>query len=140
MKLRAEKGQIANTNNRLHPTGALEFQKLTQQNKVATLLLIFSAVLVFFDPTASLILGIPRQVLTILAVTYAVLVPLYVIKNRAAYMIGIILAAFVIFFYRTRIPSPSLPVVPILQYFLGFFTLLSFAQTRRPNIADENES
>lgn len=125
--------------NRLHFRGASEIQKLTQQNKAATVLLIFSAVLVFFDPTASLIFDIPRQGLTILVVIYAVLVPLYIIKNRAAYMIGIIIAAFVIFFYRTRIPSPSLPIVPILQYFLGFFTLISFAQTRRSNIADVNE-
>src|SRR3972149_3787544 len=136
MKLRPEKGQIAYTKNRLH-LGALKIQKLTQQNKTAILLLIFSAVLVFFDPTASLIFDIPRQALTVLAVIYAVLVPLYAIKNRAAYIIGIFIAAFVVFFYRTRIPSPSLPIVPILQYFLGFFTLISLAQTRKSNIAAE---
>ncbi|MBI2127332.1 MAG: hypothetical protein HYU02_08510 [Thaumarchaeota archaeon] len=94
--------------------------------------------MVFFDPTASLIFGIPRQALTGLVVIYAVLVPLYIIKSRAAYVVGIIVAVFVIFFYRTRIPSPSLPVVPILQYFLGFFTLISFAQTRRSNITAES--
>ncbi|HEY4674362.1 MAG TPA: hypothetical protein VIH03_09365 [Nitrososphaerales archaeon] len=108
--------------------GASEIQKLTSQNKGAILLLIFSALLVFFDPTASLIFDLPRQVLEVLTLIYVVLVPLYLIRNRPAYVIGIIVAVFVVFFFRTRIPSPSLPIVPILQYFLAFFSLLSFRQ------------
>ena len=107
-------------------TGAWEIQKLTSQNKGAILLLIFSALLIFFDPTASLIFDLPRQVLGGLTLVYLILVPLYLIRNRPAYVIGIIVAAFVVFFFRTRIPSPSLPIVPILQYFLAFFSLLSF--------------
>ena len=109
-------------------TGAWEIQKLTSQNKGAILLLIFSALLIFFDPTAKLIFDLPRQVLEGLTLVYLILVPLYLIRNRPAYVIGITMAAFVVFFFRTSIPSPSLPIVPILQYFLAFFSLLSFRQ------------
>jgi len=84
--------------------------------------------MIFFDPTASLIFDLPRQILEVLTLIYIILIPLYLIRNRPAYVIGMIVAAFVVFFFRTRIPSPSLPFVPILQYFLAFFSLLSFKQ------------
>jgi len=67
-------------------------------------------------------------VLEVLTLIYVVLVPLYLIRNRLAYVIGIIVAVLVVFFFRTSIPSPSLPIVPILQYFLAFLSLLSFRQ------------
>lgn len=114
-----------------------KIENLTQQNKAAIILLIFSALLVFFDPTASLIFQIPRQALSVLMIVYLTLVPLYLIKNRPAYIIGIIVAAFVVFFFRTRIPSPSLPIVPILQYFLAFFSLISFRQVGRTAVSGE---
>ena len=114
--------------------------KLTQQNKAAIVLLIFSALLVFFDPTASLIFAIPRQALSVLMLIYLTLVPFYLMKNRPAYIGGIIIAAFVVFFFRTRIPSPSLPIVPILQYFLAFFSLLSFRQAGRTAASAEHSA
>jgi hypothetical protein len=85
----------------------LEIQKLTSQNKSAILLLIFSALLIFFDPTASLIFDLPRQLLEVIALIYVMLIPLYLTRKRPAYVIGIFVAAFVVFFFRTRIPSHS---------------------------------
>jgi hypothetical protein len=117
----------------------LEIQKLTSQNKSAILLLIFSALLIFFDPTASLIFDLPRQLLEVIALIYVMLIPLYLTRKRPAYVIGIFVAAFVVFFFRTRIPSPSLPIVPILQYFLAFFSLLCLRKTG-PRIETEPAS
>jgi len=102
--------------------------KPSQKVTVSTMLLLFSALLIYFDNSGAFIGGIPRETIVVVELIFLSLIPLYLKRIRAGYIIGMLVAGFVAFSYRGEFFGPA---IPILQYFLGFFSILALIETTK---------
>lgn len=105
---------------------AVRTPKYSQRVVVSTMLLLFSAFLIYFDNAGAFIGGIPRQSIIVVELLLLSLIPLYLRRIRIGYVVGILIAGFVAFSYRGEFFGPA---IPILSYFLAFFSLLAFIET-----------
>jgi hypothetical protein len=101
--------------------------KLTQKNIVTLLLSFFSGLLIYFDIGGYFVLGIPRETVLAASFLYLLLIPLYIRKIRESFLLVAFLALFVAFFYRGESFGP---LIPIMNYFLTFFSALSYRDTK----------
>ena len=99
---------------------------ITQKVLTATILVFFSGVLIFFDEGGNFMYGIPRELIIPIYLIQISLAPLYLKKYKSAYLVGIIVAVFVAFTYRDA--TILARTIPILQYFLGFFSILAYRE------------
>lgn len=108
--------------------GILESWGLSTRVISATMLLLFSGLLIYFDLDGTFVGGIPKETIVVTELIYLLLVPLYLKRVRPAYVVGTVMAAFIAFGYRGGYLGP---VIPMLQYFLGFFSMISFTETTK---------
>lgn len=100
----------------------------SQKVTISTMLLLFSALLIYFDNSGAFIEGIPRETIVVVELIFLSLIPLYLKRIRAGYIIGMLVAGFVAFSYRGDFFGPA---IPIFQYFLGFFSILALIETTK---------
>ena len=105
----------------------LEKFNISYKVLIASMLIFFSGLLIFFDEGGSFMYGIPREFIIPIYILQLSLAPLYLKRYKSVYILGIITAIFVAFTYRDN--SLIARTIPILQYFIGFSTLLAYRET-----------
>ena len=105
----------------------LEKFNISYKVLIASMLIFFSGLLIFFDEGGSFMYGIPREFIIPIYILQLSLAPLYLKRYKSVYMLGIITAIFVAFTYRDN--SLIARTIPILQYFIAFSTLLAYRET-----------
>ena len=91
------------------------------------MLIFFSGLLIFFDEGGSFMYGIPREFIIPIYILQLSLAPLYLKRYKNVYILGIITAIFIAVTYRDN--SLIARTIPIIQYFIGFSTLLAYRET-----------
>tara|TARA_B100001013_G_scaffold222140_1_gene135749 strand:+ start:661 stop:1038 length:378 start_codon:yes stop_codon:yes gene_type:complete len=105
--------------------------KLTQKNITTLLLSFFSGLLIYFDLggyfTKFIVWEIPRGTILGVSFLYLLLIPLYIRKVRESFLLVAFVAVFVAVFYRGESFGP---LIPIMNYFLAFFSILSYRDAK----------
>ena len=114
-------------NKNLRNDNILKKFNISHKVLAASMLILFSGLLIFFDEGGSFMYGIPREFIIPIYILQLSLAPLYLKRYKSAYILGIITAIFVAFTYRDN--SLIARTIPILQYFLSFATLLAYRET-----------
>jgi len=101
---------------------------ISQKVITATIFLFFSGILIFLDVGGAFMYGIPNELILPIYVIQLALVPVYLKKYEIGYIIGIGVSVFVALTYRDA--TTLARTIPILQYFLTFFSLLAYREIR----------
>lgn len=105
----------------------LEKFNISYKVLIASMLIFFSGLLIFFDEGGSFMYGIPREFIIPIYILQLSLAPLYLKRYKNVYILGIITAIFIAVTYRDN--SLISRTIPIIQYFIGFSTLLAYRET-----------
>tara|TARA_Y100001949_G_scaffold175608_1_gene185829 strand:+ start:1173 stop:1427 length:255 start_codon:yes stop_codon:yes gene_type:complete len=76
--------------------------------------------------------GIPNELIVPIYITQLALTPAYLKRNKFAYILGMIIAVFVALTYRDA--TTIARTIPILQYFLAFFSLLAYREIKESKL------
>tara|TARA_B100000029_G_scaffold508496_1_gene595541 strand:+ start:55476 stop:55862 length:387 start_codon:yes stop_codon:yes gene_type:complete len=101
---------------------------ISQKVLTATIFLFFSGILIFLDVGGKFMYGIPTELILPIYIIQLALVPAYLKKYEIGYIIGIIISIFVAFSYRDA--TTLARTIPIIQYFLTFFSLLAYREIK----------
>ena len=96
---------------------------ISQKVLTSSIFVFFSGFLIFLDTGGFFMYGIPNELIVPIYITQLALTPAYLKRNEFAYILGMIIAVFVAFTYRDA--TTIARIIPILQYFLAFFSLLA---------------
>ena len=72
--------------------------------------------------------GIPIELILPIYIIQLALIPAYLKRYEVAYIIGMIVAIFVALTYRDA--TTIARTIPILQYFLAFFSFLAYKEIK----------
>ena len=75
--------------------------------------------------------GIPNELILPVYIIQLALVPVYLKRYKIGYIIGIGIAIFVALTYRDA--TALARTIPIIQYFLTFFSLLAYREIKEVN-------
>ena len=96
---------------------------ISQKVLTSSIFVFFSGFLIFLDSGGFFMYGIPNELI----------VPIYITqRNKYAYILGMIIAVFVALTYRDA--TTIARIIPILQYFLAFFSLLAYREIKESKL------
>ena len=101
---------------------------ISQKVLTATIFLFFSGVLIFLDIGGAFMYGIPNELILPIYILQLSLVPVYLKRYEIGYIIGIVVSVFIALTYRDA--TTLARTIPILQYFLTFFSLLAYREIK----------
>ena len=101
---------------------------ISQKVLTATIFLFFSGILIFLDVGGAFMYGIPNELILPVYIIQLALVPVYLKRYKIGYIIGIGIAIFVALTYRDA--TTIARTIPIVQYFLTFFSLLAYREIK----------
>ena len=101
---------------------------ISQKVLTSSIFVFFSGFLIFLDTGGFFMYGIPNELIVPIYITQLALTPAYLKRNKFAYILGMIIAVFVALTYRDA--TTIARTIPILQYFLAFFSLLAYREVK----------
>ena len=101
---------------------------ISQKVITATIFLFFSGILIFLDVGGAFMYGIPDELVLPVYIIQLALVPVYLKRYKMGYVVGIGVSIFVALAYRDA--TTLARTIPILQYFLTFFSLLAYREIK----------
>tara|TARA_B100001750_G_scaffold29411_1_gene19876 strand:- start:30 stop:416 length:387 start_codon:yes stop_codon:yes gene_type:complete len=101
---------------------------ISQKVLTSTIFLFFSGTLIFLDTGGSFMYGVPIELILPIYIIQLALIPAYLKRYEVAYIIGMIVAIFVALTYRDA--TTIARTIPILQYFLAFFSFLAYKEIK----------
>ena len=105
---------------------------ISQKVLTSSIFVFFSGFLIFLDSGGFFMYGIPNELIVPIYITQLALTPAYLKRNEFAYILGMIIAVFVAFTYRDA--TTIARTIPILQYFLAFFSLLAYREIKESKL------
>ena len=105
---------------------------ISQKVLTSSIFVFFSGFLIFLDSGGFFMYGIPNELIVPIYITQLALAPAYLKRNRFAYILGMIIAVFVALTYRDA--TTIARTIPILQYFLAFFSLLAYREIKESKL------
>ncbi len=105
---------------------------ISQKVLTSSIFVFFSGFLIFLDSGGFFMYGIPNELIVPIYITQLALTPAYLKRNKFAYILGMIIAVFVALTYRDA--TTIARTIPILQYFLAFFSLLAYREIKESKL------
>ena len=105
---------------------------ISQKVLTSSIFVFFSGFLIFLDSGGFFMYGIPNELIVPIYITQLALTPAYLKRNKYAYILGMIIAVFVALTYRDA--TTIARIIPILQYFLAFFSLLAYREIKESKL------